>query len=178
MEPNNGPMTNLGNPPVLNRRPSLGYSGHNGGHNGRTGQHNTITQQPVSAPEQNQSVSEPNKSARLIVGPNIKLKGVEISDCEALVVEGVVEATLRAQHVHIVENGLLSGKVVAEIAEIHGEFRGDLTVRDRLVIHATGRVTGTIRYNKIKIEEGASLSGNIAPVNEGETMELPLESAA
>ena len=30
--------------------------------------------------------------SKLIVGPNIKLKGVEITDCDTLVVEGRVEA--------------------------------------------------------------------------------------
>jgi cytoskeletal protein CcmA (bactofilin family) len=155
--------------PVLNRRPILGFN------SGRTGQLQTIAQQPSAAPE-SQYVSESGKSARLIVGPNIKLKGVEISDCEALVVEGVVEATLRAQLVQVIENGLLCGRVVAQTAEIRGEFRGDLTVHDRLIVYSTGRISGTIRYQRIKLEEGASLSGNIAPVNEGETLELPLES--
>src|SRR4051812_12871567 len=34
------------------------------------------------------------KEAKLVVGPDIKLKGVEISDCDTLIVEGRVEATL------------------------------------------------------------------------------------
>jgi cytoskeletal protein CcmA (bactofilin family) len=162
------------NGPVLNRRPILGYN------NGRTGQHQTIQQQhAVSSPHDAHHAvsghpSETGKSARLIGGPNIKLKGVEISDCEALVVEGVVEATLRAKHVIVVESGLLAGKVVAQVAEIHGEFKGDLTVHERLVVHSTGRISGNVRYERLKIDEGAVLSGNIAPINEGENLELPL----
>ncbi|HNN17411.1 MAG TPA: polymer-forming cytoskeletal protein, partial [Giesbergeria sp.] len=38
------------------------------------------------------SSTEPVGS-KLTVGPNIKLKGVEITDCDTLVVEGTVEAT-------------------------------------------------------------------------------------
>ncbi|HEY8907762.1 MAG TPA: polymer-forming cytoskeletal protein, partial [Rhodoferax sp.] len=34
-------------------------------------------------------------------------------------------------------------------------------VRDKLVIYATGRVTGKIRYGKLVIEEGGQLSGDI-----------------
>jgi cytoskeletal protein CcmA (bactofilin family) len=34
-------------------------------------------------------------------------------------------------------------------------------VRKQLVIHATGRVSGKIRYAKIKVEEGAELSGDL-----------------
>jgi cytoskeletal protein CcmA (bactofilin family) len=35
-------------------------------------------------------------------------------------------------------------------------------VRQKLVIYATGKVTGTIRYGKLVVEEGAQLSGDIA----------------
>lgn len=35
-------------------------------------------------------------------------------------------------------------------------------MRDKLVIYATGRVSGTIRYGKLVIEEGGQLSGQIS----------------
>jgi cytoskeletal protein CcmA (bactofilin family) len=35
-------------------------------------------------------------------------------------------------------------------------------VRKQLVIQATGKVSGKIRYAKIKIEEGAEVSGEIS----------------
>jgi len=59
--------------------------------------------------------------SRLIVGPDVKLKG----------------------------------------AEIHGRFEGELTARQQLIIHATGRVSGKIRYGKILIEEGGEVSGDV-----------------
>lgn len=34
-------------------------------------------------------------------------------------------------------------------------------MREKLVIHSTGRVSGKIRYGKIVIEEGGQLSGEI-----------------
>jgi len=40
------------------------------------------------------SRSDERKEAKLVVGPEIKIKGVEISDCDTLVVEGRIEATL------------------------------------------------------------------------------------
>ncbi len=36
-----------------------------------------------------------------------------------------------------------------------------MTVRQKLVIYATGRVTGKIRYGKVIIEEGGQLMGDI-----------------
>jgi len=100
--------------------------------------------------------------AKLTVGPNIKLKGVEITDCDTLVVEGSVEATMDSRVIQIAESGSFKGSVEIDIAEIRGEFDGNLTVREKLVIHATGKVTGKIRYGKIVIEEGGQLSGEIS----------------
>lgn len=99
--------------------------------------------------------------SKLIVGPNIKLKGVEITDCDTLVVEGRVEATMDSRVIQIAESGAFKGSAEIDIAEIRGEFDGELTVRQKLVIYATGKVTGKIRYGKVVIEEGGQLSGDV-----------------
>jgi cytoskeletal protein CcmA (bactofilin family) len=99
--------------------------------------------------------------SKLIVGPNIKLKGVEITDCDTLVVEGFVEATMDSRVMQISENGSFKGSAEIDIAEIHGAFDGDLTVRQRLVIHASGKVSGKIRYGNVVIEEGGQLTGDV-----------------
>ncbi len=99
--------------------------------------------------------------SKLTVGPNIKLKGVEITDCDTLFVEGLVEATMDARLMEIAEPGSFKGSAEIDLAEIRGQFDGDLTVREKLVIYATGRVTGKIRYGKLVIEEGGQLSGDI-----------------
>ena len=100
--------------------------------------------------------------SKLTVGPNIKLKGVEITDCDTLVVEGLVEATMDSRLMQIAEQGEFKGSAEIDIAEIRGVFDGNLTVREKLVIHSTGKVTGKIRYGKIVIEEGDQLSGEIS----------------
>jgi cytoskeletal protein CcmA (bactofilin family) len=99
--------------------------------------------------------------ARLIVGPDVKLKGAEILDCDTLVVEGRVEATMDSRVIRIAENGSFAGKVSIDIAEIHGTFDGELTARSQLIIHATGKVNGKIRYGKLVIDEGGELCGDI-----------------
>lgn len=99
--------------------------------------------------------------SKLTVGPNIKLKGVEITDCDTLVVEGTVEATMDSRLMQISECGAFKGSADIDIAEIHGAFDGNLTVRQKLVIFSTGKVTGKIRYGKLVIEEGGQLAGEI-----------------
>ena len=99
--------------------------------------------------------------SKLIVGPNIKLKGVEITDCDTLVVEGFVEATMDSRVIQISKDGSFKGSAGIDIAEIHGTFDGELTVRQKLVIYASGKVSGKIRYGNVVIEEGGQLAGDV-----------------
>ena len=99
--------------------------------------------------------------SRLHVGVNIKLKGVEISDCDVLVIEGHVEATVHSKAMQIDKPGTLKGTALIDVAEIHGDFSGELTARTRLVVHGTGRVSGTIRYGKLIVAEGGEISGDV-----------------
>ncbi|MEN6586659.1 MAG: polymer-forming cytoskeletal protein [Sulfuricella sp.] len=101
---------------------------------------------------------------KLIVGPNIKLKGSEITDCEILVVEGRVEASMNSRDIRIAEGGVFSGKAEIDVAEVRGLFEGELTARKQLVIYASGRVTGKIRYGALTIEDGGAISGDVAGI--------------
>lgn len=115
----------------------------------------------ADAPRAPARAEEPAGS-KLIVGPDIKLRGVEITDCDTLVVEGRVEASMDSRVVQIAESGVFSGTVSIDVAEIRGRFEGELTARKQLVVYSTGRVSGTIRYGKIRIEEGGEISGEIS----------------
>ena len=117
---------------------------------------------PVETPAAATAATPVEGGSKLIVGPNIKLKGVEITDCDTLVVEGLVEATMDSRVMQIAQQGAFKGSAEIDIAEIHGTFDGDLVVRDKLIIYATGKVTGKIRYGKVVIEEGGQLSGEVS----------------
>ncbi|HOB66934.1 polymer-forming cytoskeletal protein [Ottowia sp.] len=116
---------------------------------------------PAATPAPAPVADAPESGAKLTVGPNIKLKGVEITDCDTLLVEGMVEATVSSRVIQISETGAFKGSAEIDIAEVRGTFDGNLTVRQKLVIFSTGKVTGKIRYGKIVIEEGGQLSGDI-----------------
>ena len=122
--------------------------------------------------------SEEPAGSRLIVGPDIKLKGVEITDCDTLVVEGRVEASMDSRVVQIAENGVFSGNVSIDVAEIRGVFEGELTARKQLVIFSTGRVSGRIRYGKIRIEEGGEISGEVSTLAPAPTLRAQPVAAA
>ncbi|HEX4524789.1 MAG TPA: polymer-forming cytoskeletal protein [Casimicrobiaceae bacterium] len=111
--------------------------------------------------------------SKLFIGVNIKLKGVEISDCDVLVIEGHVEATVRSKAMQIDKPGTLKGTALIDVAEVHGDFSGELTARTRLVVHGTGRVSGKIRYGKLIVAEGGELSGDVKRIDESEEQVMP-----
>ncbi|HEX3632082.1 MAG TPA: polymer-forming cytoskeletal protein [Casimicrobiaceae bacterium] len=111
--------------------------------------------------------------SKLFIGVNIKLKGVEISDCDVLVIEGHVEATVHSKAMQIDKPGTLKGTALIDVAEVHGDFSGELTARTRLVVHGTGRVSGKIRYGKLIVAEGGELSGDVKRIDEAEEQAMP-----
>ena len=130
-----------------------------------------ITPAPAPAPStapaspQIDAKLDARKEAKLVVGPDIKMKGAEITDCDTLVVEGRMEATLDSRVLEITQHGVFQGTIAVDHAEIRGRFEGEITVRKQLIIHGTGKVSGKIRYAKIKIEEGAELSGEVSTLD-------------
>jgi cytoskeletal protein CcmA (bactofilin family) len=131
-------------------------------------QNQPIAPAPVAANAPAPSSNEPEKKAddrkesKLVVGHDIKIKGVEISDCDTLVVEGRVEATLDSRVLEIAEHGVFQGTIAVDQAEIRGRFEGEITVRKQLIVHGSGKVSGKVRYAKIRIEEGAEIAGDLA----------------
>ncbi len=135
------------------------------------------TAKPTAASETVQSISSQSTApaiatttaadkasspSRLTVGPHIKLKGVEITDCDTLVVEGSVQASMDSRVMQIAEGGSFSGSAQIDDAEIRGDFDGDLTARHKLTLYSTAKVKGQIRYGKLVMEEGAQLTGDVA----------------
>jgi cytoskeletal protein CcmA (bactofilin family) len=140
--PNTSPMSSMGVDMSRNRMPETKVN---------------------SSPSTGVGVDKANKTGRrvLTVGNDILLKG-EIATCDRLVIEGKVDATLNDVHtVEIAETGSFKGSANIEDAEISGLFEGDLVVRNRLVIYATGKVRGKISYGEIEIERGGELTGEI-----------------
>jgi cytoskeletal protein CcmA (bactofilin family) len=117
--------------------------------------------EPARAPSAATPLSRPASKRVLTVGPDIQMKG-EITSCDRVVIEGMVDATMRDVHtVELAETGSLKGTAEVEDAEISGSFEGDLVVRGKLTVYASGRVRGNVTYGEIEIQRGGQISGNI-----------------
>ena len=108
-----------------------------------------------------------NDGKTLVVGREIVLSG-KIKSCDRLVVEGQVEATMKdCREIEIAETGTFKGQVEFDRADISGIFEGDLTAREHLVVRATGRITGKVRFGELEIERGGQIIGEIQVFGEG-----------
>lgn len=98
---------------------------------------------------------------RLTVGRDISLNG-EITTCDHLTVEGTVTATIKGgKMLDVTECGSFTGVVDIEQADIAGTFDGELTVRGKLIIRSTARVTGTLNYTHLQVDTGAQINGTL-----------------
>ena len=125
---------------------------------------------PASAPAAYTAPSAATADSRkLVIGQGISLSG-EIEACDHLIVEGQVEAALKgASNMDISESGAFYGTVEIEEATIAGRFEGDITVSGRLTVLATGSIIGSITYQELSIEAGASIEGSVTPLNSTNT---------
>ena len=117
-----------------------------------------------SAPEVQQTAPQRDQEIdvrTLIVGQEVSLSG-EVSSCDRLIVGGIVHAKIAGcENLMIAETGEFEGYASSQNVDVRGRFAGDLVVRGRLLIRATGRVSGKITYKEIDIERGGQISGEI-----------------
>ena len=137
----------------------------------------TLSPTPASASPATSTAAAPasrpadTEGKKLIVGRDIMLSG-KITSCDKLVVEGRVEADLsETRAIEISPEGYFKGNAEIESAEIAGRFEGTVTVRQRLFIRSTGKVTGTIRYGTVEIEAGGEISGDVQVSGSGKSVD-------
>ena len=94
-----------------------------------------------------------------VIGPRIQLKG-ELHGSEPVVVEGSVEGSVRlTAELRVALGGTVKADVSAHTLVVAGEVIGDCQATERVVIEASGRLTGNIKAPRIMIAEGASFRG-------------------
>jgi cytoskeletal protein CcmA (bactofilin family) len=117
--------------------------------------------EPAHAPASSSQSADGVDGRTLVVGRGTSFSG-DVSSCDRLIVEGSIDASLQnCQSMIIAENGLFRGNGSTVNADVRGRVEGDLVVHKRLLIRASGHVSGTINYGEIEIEAGGKISGAI-----------------
>lgn len=115
----------------------------------------------------------------LTVGRDVQLRG-EIIACERLVVEGRCDITVHScHHVQVGESGVFRGTFDVAEADIAGDLEGEITVRERLTVRASGKIRGRIRYRHIVIEAGGLIIGDVGELDTGNKLRaMPVDDEA
>ena len=95
---------------------------------------------------------------------NIIRKGTEIKGdvtCAGDIrIDGILNGTLTSEGKVVVgQSGIIEGEVTCKNADISGNIKANIVVRELLQLKATANITGDINTNKLSIEPGANFTG-------------------
>ena len=107
----------------------------------------------------------------VLIGPGIEFDG-SLGNCDEVVIEGTVRATIATTHLIVKATGRFTGSAEVEKAEIDGQYEGTLTAKTQLQINQTGTVIGDINYAQLEVTPGGILIGNVDALTEGEDKQI------
>ena len=96
-----------------------------------------------------------------VIGKAVKITG-QIESTEDVQIEGQVEGDVRGQTVTIGANARVKGTVYGKTVEFAGTVEGKIDAH-KVVITATGHMTGDVIHADIRIESGAFIDGHLRP---------------
>lgn len=104
--------------------------------------------------------STPVNSAINVIGEGTKLNG-NIASSGDLRIDGTVEGNVQTIGKCVLgPSGVIVGNIQANNADISGRVKGDLSIKDLLLIKSSGNINGDIRTVKIIVENGGSFNGS------------------
>jgi len=96
----------------------------------------------------------------LVIGTGVTFKG-SISAPGKAVVNGNVTGDMTADDLLIGKEGVVTGVVRAREIDVHGELNQDISCKDHILIHSTGRVSGSLEYSELEIQRGGQFRGDM-----------------
>jgi cytoskeletal protein CcmA (bactofilin family) len=106
-----------------------------------------------------------------LIGPGVYFEGT-LQNCDEVVIDGTVKATIVADRILVRESGSFSGAATVNDAAVLGNFEGTLTASTKLTVNATGRVSGAISYAALEISSGGILTGNINVIDDNSAAQI------
>ena len=109
-------------------------------------------------------------AATSLVAAGTFLSG-DITFCNELVIAGTVNGSVTSTGDHdsivkILEGGKLTGEILAPKIEISGQVEANITGTASVSIGPTANVSGVIRFLKLAVSPGATISGELITMDE------------
>ena len=122
-----------------------------------------------------------NKSFPSIIAADVEIIG-QIKNSGVIQLEGSVTGEVNVQSITIGSEGYLNGDVNAQEVIVKGEVQGTIKA-NKVVLEQTAKVVGDIYHDVIIIQEGASIEGSMTksnpePVSNSELFIQPEEQPA
>lgn len=99
----------------------------------------------------------------LIIGEGTILRA-KVSNCRQLEVSGYVDGEVETETLIVHRGGRCFGTIHAANADVSGTVQGRIGVRQLIHIHPTGDVSGSVRYGRLSMDAGGSLSAEVRNV--------------
>jgi cytoskeletal protein CcmA (bactofilin family) len=86
----------------------------------------------------------------------------DITSDEDIIIEGKVKGNISvSKTLTIGKSGKVKADIKAAVVRIIGEAKGNIIASEKVELLSLGRYTGNIQSQKLVVEEGAILNGNI-----------------
>ena len=99
----------------------------------------------------------PNK---MVIGSGTSFKGSDINT-DYIEIYGKVETSIHSKIIYVGTIAEIIGPITCDHIEIHGSVSGGIQVNGKATIKKTATVVGTLRYDVISVEEGASVYSDL-----------------
>lgn len=91
----------------------------------------------------------------------------------SLRVEGKVKGVIKAEgDLYVGESGVLHSQIEARKVIVAGTIHGNIVATEKIEILPSGSLNGNIQTKTVKIEEGASFSGESRPLNNQKSIDV------
>ena len=111
---------------------------------------------PTTAPSSSQAAALSS-----FIGETMVIEA-DITSDEDIIIEGKVKGNISVNKtLTIGKSGKVKADIKAAVVRIIGEAKGNIIASDKVELLSLGRYTGNIQSQKLVVEEGAILNGNI-----------------
>ena len=125
-------------------------------------------------PVDNRAVSE--DTVETVVGPSVNVEGDFASEGNIIVKGSVAGSVHTSKHLSVESGAKILANVRAGSAQVAGEVKGNMKVKETLELLSTARVLGDIEVKTLSVEPGALIVGKISMPGLEESKTRPTRS--
>ena len=97
---------------------------------------------------------------KLVIGSSTSFKGSSIKT-EDIEIYGRIEANIKSNVVYVGAAAEVFGSIICNQIEVHGKTNGSIDVNGKASIKKAAQVIGSLRYQVVSIEEGATVYADL-----------------